>query len=215
LELGQVIKLRERSIIAAVPPRLRTFRSVSLVYYYVLLGSVGPEKLVTFYRVAFSLRALVFVRLENALVEVFLMQQNLTNFSEFDTPAKRCEILPLSYRSTTSRLGLTLVAVAIASFASIAGIAPASASSHMDAPLITLEPAANTTDVYAFVSQNPKNGQQYLTTAVAVYPFEEPGIGPNLFRFDDRVVYDIHVALGNEIAKGKSDLIYRFQFKTE
>jgi hypothetical protein len=50
---------------------------------------------------------------------------------------------------------------------------------------------------------------------VAVYPFEEPGIGPNLFRFDDRVAYDIHVALGNEIAKGKSDLIYRFQFKTE
>jgi hypothetical protein len=157
----------------------------------------------------------VFVRLENALVEVFLMQQNLSNFSEFDTLTKRCEILPPSYRSTTSRLGLTLVAVAIASFASIAGIAPASASSHMDAPLITLEPAANTTDVYAFVSQNPKNGQQYLTTAVAVYPFEEPGIGPNLFRFDDRVVYDIHVALGNDIAKGKSDLTYRFQFKTE
>lgn len=26
------------------------------------------------------------------------------------------------------------------------------ASSHMDAPLITLDPAANTTDVYAFVA---------------------------------------------------------------
>ena len=31
--------------------------------------------------------------------------------------------------------------------------APARASSHMDAPLITLDDAANTTDVYAFVSQ--------------------------------------------------------------
>ena len=31
--------------------------------------------------------------------------------------------------------------------------APAWASSHMDAPLITLDDAANTTDVYAFVSQ--------------------------------------------------------------
>src|SRR5262245_56135976 len=30
---------------------------------------------------------------------------------------------------------------------------PARASSHMDAPLITLDDAANTTDVYAFVSQ--------------------------------------------------------------
>ena len=29
----------------------------------------------------------------------------------------------------------------------------ARASSHMDAPLITLDDAANTTDVYAFVSQ--------------------------------------------------------------
>ncbi|HEU4835947.1 MAG TPA: DUF4331 family protein, partial [Pyrinomonadaceae bacterium] len=28
------------------------------------------------------------------------------------------------------------------------------ASSHMDAPLITLDPAANTTDVYAFVDQD-------------------------------------------------------------
>ena len=31
--------------------------------------------------------------------------------------------------------------------------ATARASSHMDAPLITLDDAANTTDVYAFVSQ--------------------------------------------------------------
>ena len=28
------------------------------------------------------------------------------------------------------------------------------ASSHMDAPLITLDPAANTTDVYAFVDED-------------------------------------------------------------
>ena len=34
------------------------------------------------------------------------------------------------------------------------------ASSHMDAPLITRDPAANTTDVYAFVSV--ENGQKYL-----------------------------------------------------
>ncbi|MCP5109273.1 MAG: DUF4331 domain-containing protein, partial [bacterium] len=52
-------------------------------------------------------------------------------------------------------------------------------SSHMDAPLITLDDAANTTDVYAFLSQ--RNGNPYLTTAVSVYPFEEPGIGPNKY----------------------------------
>ena len=47
------------------------------------------------------------------------------------------------------------------------------------------------------------------------YPFEHPGIGPNTFRFDDRVAYDIHVSLDNDdIAKGKTDLTYRFRFKT-
>ena len=53
--------------------------------------------------------------------------------------------------------------------------APVQASSHMDAPLITFDDAANTTDVYAFVSRS--GGTEYLTTAVSVYPFEEPGIG--------------------------------------
>ena len=98
-------------------------------------------------------------------------------------------------------------------FAGIAAITPARASSHMDAPLVTLDPAANTTDVYAFVSQNAF-GQKFLTTALAVFPFEQPGIGPNTFRFDDRVAYDIHVSLDDDIAQGKADLTYRFRFKT-
>lgn len=87
------------------------------------------------------------------------------------------------------------------------------ASSHMDAPLITLDDAANTTDVYAFVSNN--NGVDYLTTAVAVYPFEEPGIGPNNYRFDDNVLYQIHVALDDDMAKGRPTLSYQFRFKTD
>src|SRR5262245_11032437 len=62
----------------------------------------------------------------------------------------------------------------------------APASSHMDAPLITLDPAANTADVYAFRSS--AGGNQYLTAAVTVYPFEEPGIGPNKYNFDDNVL---------------------------
>jgi len=99
-------------------------------------------------------------------------------------------------------------------FAGMTAITPARASSHMDAPLITVDPAANTTDVYAFVSQNAF-GQKFLTTALAVFPFEQPGIGPNTFRFDDRVAYDIHVSLDNDnIGQGKVDLTYRFRFKT-
>jgi hypothetical protein len=90
--------------------------------------------------------------------------------------------------------------------------APAHASSHMDAPLITLDDAANTTDVYAFVSQ--KFGRKYLTTALAVYPHEEPGIGPNKYNFDDDVLYEIHVATGDDVAKGRATYTYQFLFET-
>ena len=86
------------------------------------------------------------------------------------------------------------------------------ASSHMDAPLITLDPAANTADVYAFRSAS--GGSQYLTVAVTVYPFEEPGIGPNKYNFDDNVLYMLHVALGSDLAAGRASLTYQFEFKT-
>src|SRR5580698_1936983 len=76
---------------------------------------------------------------------------------------------------------------------------PARASSHMDAPLITLDPAANTTDVYAFVSDG-ENGDpaNYLVVGLGVYPFEEPGIGPNQYNFDPNVLYQIHVCTTNK-----------------
>jgi hypothetical protein len=86
------------------------------------------------------------------------------------------------------------------------------ASSHMDAPLITLDSSANTTDVYAFVQSF--NGVKMLVTALGVYPFEEPGIGPNKYNFDDDVVYEIHVATGSDVAAGRATLSYQFQFTT-
>lgn len=89
---------------------------------------------------------------------------------------------------------------------------PAFASSHMDAPLITLDDAANTTDVYAFRSD--AGGIPYLTTAVAVYPFEEPGIGPNKYNFDDNVLYEIHVSTGKDLERGRPSFSYQFRFKT-
>ena len=90
---------------------------------------------------------------------------------------------------------------------------PALASSHMDAPLITLDDAANTTDVYAFVAM--QNGVKVLVTALGVYPFEEPGIGPNKFNFDDNVLYEIHVAAGNDdVQAGRATFTYQFRFDT-
>ena len=89
-------------------------------------------------------------------------------------------------------------------------VAPAFASSHQDAPLVVLDPAANTTDVYAFVDQ--ESGEKSLVVALGVYPFEEPGIGPNKFNFDNTVLYEIHVALGDDVAAGKATLSYQFRF---
>ena len=91
--------------------------------------------------------------------------------------------------------------------------APVFASSHMDAPLITLDPAANTTDVYAFVDED--NGAKTLVTALGVYPFEEPGIGPNKYNFDPNVLYEIHVATGDDLKAGRATLSYQFQFTTQ
>jgi Domain of unknown function (DUF4331) len=86
------------------------------------------------------------------------------------------------------------------------------ASSHMDAPLITRDPSAHITDVYAFVS---KIGNiKYLTAAVAVYPFEEPSIGPNKYNFDDNVLYAINIATGADLAKGEATIRYLFKFDT-
>ena len=94
-------------------------------------------------------------------------------------------------------------------------IAPGSsfASSHMDAPLITRDPSANTTDVYAFVSN--KSGAKYLSVALGVYPHEHPGIGPNKYNFDDTVRYEIHVSTGTDVAAGRPTYTYRFEFRTK
>jgi Domain of unknown function (DUF4331) len=86
-------------------------------------------------------------------------------------------------------------------------------SSHMDAPMITLDPSANTTDVYAFVSAH--DGAKYLTTALSVYPFEEPGIGPNAYNFDNDVIYTIYLSMGADLAAGRPTLSYEFKFTTK
>jgi Domain of unknown function (DUF4331) len=101
---------------------------------------------------------------------------------------------------------------AAAGFLLIGSSSAVQASSHMDAPLIILDDAANTTDVYAFLSR--QNGQKYLTTALAVYPHEEPGVGPNKYNFSDDVLYEIHVATGSDLAAGRATYSYQFRFTT-
>ena len=96
--------------------------------------------------------------------------------------------------------------------ASALGTSPARASSHQDAPLITRDPAANTTDVYAFVAT--RNNVKYLEVALGVYPHEEPGIGPNKYNFDDNVLYQIILSRGTDLPSGADSVAYQFQFST-
>ena len=87
----------------------------------------------------------------------------------------------------------------------------AMASSHMDAPLITLDPAANTTDVTP--SSRWTTASRCSSRRWPSIPFEEPGIGPNKYNFDDDVLYEIHVAAGNDdVQAGRATYSYQFRF---
>ncbi|MSU51778.1 MAG: DUF4331 domain-containing protein [Opitutaceae bacterium] len=112
-----------------------------------------------------------------------------------------------------SRIGIESAGMlGVLALCSALGPLPALASSHMDAPLITLDPAANTTDVYAFVTT--RNSVRYLEVALGVYPHEEPGVGPNKYNFDDNVLYQVFLSRGADLATGADSVAYQFQFTT-
>jgi Domain of unknown function (DUF4331) len=82
------------------------------------------------------------------------------------------------------------------------------ASSHREAPLISLDPAADNTDLYAFVSPDRPD----TVTVVANYiPLQEPAGGPNFATFDPSVLYEIKVDNNGD---GKEDLSYQFRFRS-
>src|SRR5437762_2594902 len=75
---------------------------------------------------------------------------------------------------------------------------PAGAASHREAPLMTLDPRADITDVYAFVgrvsaSLGPAPADRRVTLILNVVPGQEPGSGGNYVAFDDNVLYELKV----------------------
>src|SRR6202142_3428846 len=82
-------------------------------------------------------------------------------------------------------------------------------SSHREAPEISKDPVADSTDVYAFVSPDQPN----TVTLIANYiPLQEPAGGPNFYEFGDDVRYDINIDNNGD---GKADITYRFKFSTQ
>jgi len=81
------------------------------------------------------------------------------------------------------------------------------ASSHREAPLISQDPLADNTDVYAFKSPDDPN----TITIIANYiPFESPEGGPNFYNFGTNVRYEIHIK--NRADTPGDDITYRFTF---
>jgi hypothetical protein len=82
-------------------------------------------------------------------------------------------------------------------------------SSHREAPEISKDPVADSTDVYAFVSPD----QPGTVTLIANYiPLQGPAGGPNFYEFGDDVLYEIHV---DNSGDGQADISYQFRFQTE
>ena len=83
----------------------------------------------------------------------------------------------------------------------------AKASSHREAPLISNDPLADNTDLYAFRSPDNPN----TITIIANYiPFQLPEGGPNWSSFGENIRYEIFV--DNDASKPGAEIIYRFTF---
>ncbi len=81
-------------------------------------------------------------------------------------------------------------------------------SSHREAPLISNDPLADNTDVYAFKS--PTDAEKIILIANYI-PFEHPAGGPNWYNFGTNIRYEIHI--DNKTSTTGDDIVYRFTFQ--
>ena len=86
---------------------------------------------------------------------------------------------------------------------------PGRASSHREAPLISGDPQADTTDVYAFVSPDAPDTVTLISSWI---PFEDPQGGPNFYRFGDNVLYEFKIDNNGD---GVEDITYQFRFTSQ
>jgi hypothetical protein len=81
-------------------------------------------------------------------------------------------------------------------------------SSHREAPEISKDPVADSTDLYAFVSPDAPTSVTLIANYVPLQPADG---GPNFFEFGDDLLYEILIDNnGDSVA----DIAYQFQFTT-
>src|SRR4051794_12310013 len=84
-------------------------------------------------------------------------------------------------------------------------------SSHREAPQISKDPTADSTDVYAFVSPD----RPRTVTLIANYiPLERPDGGPNFYEFADFNDVSYTIAIDND-GDNLPDITYEFRFHSE
>ena len=80
-------------------------------------------------------------------------------------------------------------------------------SSHREAPLISNDPTADNTDLYAFRSPDDPTKVNIIANFI---PAELPQGGPNYNTFGENIRYEIHI--DNNTATPGDDITYRFTF---
>src|SRR3984957_5781652 len=81
-------------------------------------------------------------------------------------------------------------------------------SSHREAPQISKDPNADSTDLYAFVSPDVPGP---ITIIANYIPLEAPDGGPNFYEFSDDVLYAINI---DNTGDGNPDISFEFSFTT-
>ncbi|MEX0659433.1 MAG: DUF4331 domain-containing protein [Egibacteraceae bacterium] len=115
--------------------------------------------------------------------------------------------MSLSLSAARTRSVGALLALGLAVAVAMALLSTADASSHREAPLIMEDPVADNTDLYAFTSPDRPDTVTLLSNFV---PFQEPGGGPNYFRFGEDVRYNIHI---DNTGDANPDITYEFRFQ--
>jgi hypothetical protein len=84
----------------------------------------------------------------------------------------------------------------------------AAASSHSEAPGSALVRDLDLTDLYVFRSPDAPDT---VTFVVNTYPFQEPGGGPNFYRFSDEGLYEIRIDNNGDAIQ---DITFQFRFRS-
>ena len=108
-------------------------------------------------------------------------------------------------RKSPMVLGALLAAIV----ASLLAVSISAGSSHREAPLTSIDPTADDTDLYAF---RAADAQDKLTVIANWIPFEDPAGGPNFYGLDPRAEYYINI---DNTGDGRYDVRYQFRFKTK